>query len=150
MSIYPGKVGPFPGFISTVMPSAWGMTSISENIMAASKSILRNGCIVTSQASSGVRQIVKKSCLERTSRNSGRYLLKKHKLRITFKDRFMMSIQLCDMQVWNHLPACLIAHTGILSTFSHLAALNNKSFFRGGNDVMLHYTSKKSVPIASS
>ena len=47
---------------------------MSENIIAASRSMRRSGCIVTSQANSGVRQTVKKSCFDRTSLNSGKYL----------------------------------------------------------------------------
>lgn len=62
-----GKNG--PGFISTTMPSACGITRISEKIIEASRSKRRIGCIVTSHASSGVRQIVKKSCCFRTSCN---------------------------------------------------------------------------------
>lgn len=50
-----------PGHISTVMPSACGITRMSEKIIDASKSKRRNGCIVTSHANSGVRHTVKKS-----------------------------------------------------------------------------------------
>lgn len=57
----------FPGHISTVMPSACGITKISEKMIDASKSKRRNGCIVTSHASSGVRHTVKKSCCFLTS-----------------------------------------------------------------------------------
>lgn len=90
----------FPGSISTVIPIACGITSMSLKMMAASKSNLRMGCTwkekldrnrfkfnidtrhitimesayttcsVTSQASSGVWQMVKKSCCCLVSRNS--------------------------------------------------------------------------------
>ena len=56
------------------LPIRHNPPSMSENIMAASKSNRLIGCRVTSQASSGVWQIVKKSCFFRSSRNSGRYL----------------------------------------------------------------------------
>uniref|UniRef100_A0A2M3ZRL6 Putative secreted peptide n=1 Tax=Anopheles braziliensis TaxID=58242 RepID=A0A2M3ZRL6_9DIPT len=62
-----GNTGPTPGFISTTIPSACGMTRMSEKMIEASRSNRRRGCIVTSQASSGVRQTVKKSCFARTS-----------------------------------------------------------------------------------
>lgn len=65
-----GKYG--PGFISTVMPIAWGTTRMSLKMMAASSrpAYRRIGCSVTSVASSGVRQTSKKPCFARTSRNS--------------------------------------------------------------------------------
>lgn len=56
-----------PGLISTVIPRACGMTKISEKIIDASRSNRLSGCIVTSQANSGVRQTSKKSCSLRTS-----------------------------------------------------------------------------------
>lgn len=93
-----------PGCISTVMPSACGITRISLNIIDASKcSYLLSGCSVTSQANSGVRQTVKKSCLTRTSWNSGKYL-----------------------------PACRITQTGTLSTLFPKAARSSLSFFNSG------------------
>ena len=86
----------FPGIISTVMPSAWGMTSISQNMMEPSSSGNRSiGCggginhhvidrlgmriptnsdrrtwSVIWHASSGVWQILKKLCSALSSLNS--------------------------------------------------------------------------------
>ena len=54
----------------TSMPKAWGMTRMSEKMMAASRVNLSTGCSVTRLASSGVWHIVKKSAFERSSRNS--------------------------------------------------------------------------------
>ena len=44
------------------MPRACGTTRMSEKMIAASSGNLRMGCSVISAASSGVRQISKKSC----------------------------------------------------------------------------------------
>lgn len=63
----PFEMNTLPGTISTTMPKACGITRISEKIIDASRSKRRNGCIVTSQANSGVRQILKKSFCFRTA-----------------------------------------------------------------------------------
>lgn len=59
-----------PVLISTTIPSAWGITRISENIIAASKGNLSKGCRVTLQDRAGVWHMVKKSHFARSSRNS--------------------------------------------------------------------------------
>ena len=56
--------------MTTSMPSACGMTRMSEKMMAASSANLSMGCSVTLHASSGVRHTVKKSLFARSSRNS--------------------------------------------------------------------------------
>lgn len=56
-----------PGIISTTIPNACGITRMSEKIIDASRSNLLNGCMVTSHANSGVRQMVKKSFCFRTA-----------------------------------------------------------------------------------
>lgn len=61
-----------PGFISTTIFRACGMTRISENIMAASSGYLSIGWRVTLHARSGVWHIVKKSVLARSSLNSSK------------------------------------------------------------------------------
>lgn len=93
-----------PGTISTVIPTACGITRMSENMIDASKSKRRNGCIVTSQASSGVWHMVKKSFCFRTARYSGKYR-----------------------------PAWRITQTGMRSTVSPLAARSKLSLISGGN-----------------
>ena len=72
------------------------MTKISLKIIAASKPICLIGIKVISVASSGVWHLVKKSYLFFKVIKSGKYL-----------------------------PACLIIHTGGLSTASPLSALRN-------------------------
>jgi hypothetical protein len=65
--------GPSPSSNVTFMPSASGITRISENRIAASKPNRRIGCSVTSAANFGVRHIVQNDpALARSSRYSGR------------------------------------------------------------------------------
>lgn len=56
-----------PGTMSTIIPNACGITRMSEKIIDASRANRFNGCIVTSHANSGVRQMVKKSFCFRTA-----------------------------------------------------------------------------------
>ncbi|KAH9402410.1 hypothetical protein TYRP_016470 [Tyrophagus putrescentiae] len=67
------RTGPTLSTILTSMPSACGMTRMSEKMMAASRSKRRMGMRVASHASSGVRQMSKKLWCWRRLRNSGRY-----------------------------------------------------------------------------
>lgn len=53
-------------------PIAWGITSMSENIIAASRENLRIGCNVTSHATSGFWHISKNVCFFLVSINSGK------------------------------------------------------------------------------
>lgn len=70
-----GKCGPFLSTISTTMPMAWGITRISEKMMAASRSPAKRstGWRVKVEATSGSRQHSKKSRLPLASWYSGRY-----------------------------------------------------------------------------
>lgn len=117
----------FPGHISTVMPSACGITRISEKMIDASKSNRRRGCIVTSHASSGVRHTVKKSCCFRTSYNET-------EMQQQLESLCQFVFVLCTL-TWNsgkYRPACRITQTGTRSTSSPRAARNKLSFFSTG------------------
>src|SRR5690606_545913 len=94
-----GTQGPNPGFISTSIFIACVITKMSEKSMAASGFTIRIGCTVISAANSGVLQRVKKSYFSFIAINSGKYL-----------------------------PACLIIHTGGLSTDSPFTAYKKRSY----------------------
>src|SRR5262249_25205132 len=65
---------PSPASNVNFCPSAWGMTRISENRIAASKPNRRTGCNVTSPASTGLKHRSRNDpAFARTSRYSGRY-----------------------------------------------------------------------------
>ena len=96
-----------------------GITKISENIIAASRLNRCKGWRVTSQASSGVRHIVKKSCFSLTALNSGRYR-----------------------------PAWRMIQTGSGETCSPRAALRMESFLSFGNsDDIFRCTEKLGRPV---
>ena len=99
---------------------------MSLKMIAASNSNRRMGCKVTSQASSGVRQIVKKSYCLRVSLNSGKEVGINHILCARLRPQAANS-------PGRYLPACLITHTGVFSTCSPRAARKIKSFFKTGN-----------------
>ena len=85
-----------------------GMTIISEKMIDASRSNLLSGCMVTSQACSGFRQISKNSCFFLYSRNSLRYR-----------------------------PACLMIQIGVRSTSSPRHSRNTRSFVSSGNSLLI-------------
>lgn len=114
-----------PGRISTIIPRACGITKMSEKIIDASRSNRLSGCIVTSHASLGVRQTSKKSCSLRTSWSERVWKL----LTIVCGNDVLRDY------TWNsgkYRPACLMTHTGTLSTGSPRAAFSNLSFFSTG------------------
>lgn len=67
-----GSTGPLDGSIRTVMPSACGMTRMSQKMILASRAVYRSiGWSVRAEAMLGVWQHSKNECSFRTARNSG-------------------------------------------------------------------------------
>lgn len=86
-----------PGRISTSIPSACGMTKISLNIIAASKSNLSIGIRVTSQANAGVLHISKKLCLARSDWNSNNTFITCIIVLVMYVKRYLYLVNICQL-----------------------------------------------------
>lgn len=114
---------------------------MSQKMILASKRGYRSiGWRVRAQASEGVWQHSKNECLARMARNSvgfsswNSHMVCRSSLAATQHSLLPIRSRCKGHSPGRYRPACLMTHTGARSVSSPLAARNNRSFVKGGNE----------------